>query len=132
MLFSKRYPFGALDDSHIVWRGTQAIPTLELIKELTISLPLCASHLKPKGSGIVTRDVRHTVSWAYNYACTEKTILDETFVSEAKTYEVLLLKDISLCEIDLLFRLETVGRAGYTQYRISWRRFGDDEFHCAE
>lgn len=129
-----RPPFAQLTDAldEVVWRGDGVVPPREVIADANYSLAVARPRLKPKGLGLVVRTQRHLLSWAEGYLNTEDLSLKLEFVSSDRYFECLLMRSIALSEINIAFRLGTKGIDGYTQYRIAWRRIGEDEFVCLE
>lgn len=77
----------------------------------------------------VLRTKRHAVAWMHSYLIAEVEELTSSFVSEIHTYQVVLLRAANVFQIS--FRLMTVGKGGFTEYRIAVRKIGD-YFACTE
>jgi len=134
MFGSSRPPFAALDEAgaEVLWRGHQSVPGYDDLAKATASLPVAGARLRPKGDGLVLRGARHLLAWAQAYLTTEDEILHADFISESKSFECLLLRSQDMSEVNVVFRLNTAGLEGWTQYRIAWRRVDDDDFSCFE
>jgi hypothetical protein len=127
-------PFGWLNEDRdkLIWRGRESVPDPDLIARTLKEMPIARPRLRPKGDSLVERGLRHTAAWLDTYARVEGATLIDSFVSNEKSFETILLLSIKMAELNLVFRLNTIGHPGWTQYRASIRKMGGDEFICRE
>lgn len=78
----------------------------------------------------VLRTKRHAVAWVRNFIVTECGELNAKFVSEDKSYEVVVLSYGDRL-LKFAFRLKTLGLAGYTEYSLSLKKIGE-YYACTE
>lgn len=124
-----KIPFGWLDESNaeILWRGKSGFPDKAYLSEVSADLPIAGKAFWPKGEGLVWRPHYQLTAWADANVRAEIEDLLDGFVCEEKTFEVLLLRSMPLSEINVHFRLMTVGHPGWTGFRIAWRKIKDEE-----
>jgi len=87
-------------------------------------------------SRYVLRETRQSLAWLTSYIACEMEDLRANFISDEKSFYIVLLEHSATGDRSVAFRLTTAGVGGYTQWRVSLRRVrfeGDEEyFLCAE
>lgn len=68
----------------------------------------------------------------FNILDNEFNNLNNKFLSSVHYFGSLMLRSKDGSEVNIIFRLRTVGLEGCTQYRLAWRRISECEYACIE
>lgn len=128
----RRFGFLNEEQDEVLFRASNNVPDVGLISDATEGLSVAKPLWRPRGRGVVARTLRHTVGWASAWALVERDVLQSEFVSDDRSFSTVVFRSSRDSELNLQFRLKTLGRDGWTGYRLSWRRLGDDLFYCLE
>lgn len=116
----------------VLWQGKNSTPPIEVIKKSTSSLIKRSFIIKPLQSDLFELSNVKLLDWIGHYIENEKAELEGQFLAPNKYFNTLLLQSDDKAELNLMFRLMTVGVEGWTGYRISWVRNRNDLFTCKE
>ena len=120
------------ESDEVVWKGQLRRPTHDQIEAYLKGLfvrPFDAAGHPPF---TVYKTLNHAIRWMDGFIDIEYSDLKESFANASKTFQILVIRSSDHAEIDIVFRLSTLGHPGYTQYRIAARRVEADLFACNE
>ncbi len=114
-----------------IFRGVRECPTHEGILNTLGAFGRRAA--KPKlPINYVVRDRAHLEGWLEAFLRVEKEQLKERFARPDKDFETVVLANEALGQVDVVFRLSTLGVGGHTEYRINIIKVNEDEYICIE
>lgn len=120
------------DNDQTVWEGKHERPADSFLSHWLLDLSV-----KPFRNGkdpqlTVYKNTMHAVRWLENFIDVEYKDLMESFCTPEKYFQIKVLRSLDKSEINIVFKLRTLGLGGSTSYRIAARRVEQDLFACHE
>jgi len=81
---------------------------------------------------VILRDFDHCASWLAWFTDLQIELYKPDVENLGKKMDIVIVSSKDLSQLDVLFRLSTIGFPGYTQYRIQVRKLDEDRFACYE
>jgi hypothetical protein len=124
---------GFLDDSsEVIFQSfykEREVPNFNQITSMLRVRKFLLNHI-PKF--IVLRDAETTISWLEWYYKLQISLFEKMNYDSSKSFQITIVISSDKSEINIIFRILTIGIKGYTQYRIGFRKINNEYFACLE